>query len=82
LTSTIINTDNLVDKVYSLFEEHREYIFLSEPAKKIIRETALIDIIQSLVDYGNSSVLESFKIRIEMEQDDIINHTPKEEYRV
>ncbi len=35
--------------------------------KTVIDETKFIDKLQSLVEYGNSHVLHSFKIRLQME---------------
>jgi hypothetical protein len=34
---------------------------------QILQETALVNVIQSLVEYGNSKLFESFKLRVEME---------------
>jgi hypothetical protein len=81
MTSTTINKDNLADKSYS-FSKCREYLCLSQPVKKIMQEIGFIDKLQSLVEYGNLHVFESFKIRIQMENEDecdTINHQEKVE---
>ena len=82
MTSDVINRQNLIHKLFSLFEECRKHIFVSVPVKKIIQETKFVDLVQSLVEYGNSSILESFKIVIEMEQDEAVSLQGKEESKV
>jgi hypothetical protein len=41
---------------------------LSQGVKQLNEETAFVDIIQRLIDYGNSRILDSFAIRLEMEE--------------
>jgi hypothetical protein len=66
---SISNSDNLADKIFSLLKESLKDKSrgLSESVKKIIQERVLVDILQVLVDYSNSNILKSFKIRLEMD---------------
>jgi hypothetical protein len=67
--TSISNSDNLADKIFSLLKESLKDKSrgLSESVKKIIQERVLVDILQVLVDYSNSNILKSFKIRLEMD---------------
>jgi hypothetical protein len=66
---SITNSDTLADKIFSLLKESLKDKSrgLSESVKKIIQERVLVDILQVLVDYSNSNILKSFKIRLEMD---------------
>lgn len=80
--ASITNSNNLADKIFYLIREFQDRTEgFSEPVKKITRETKFVNLVQSLTEYGNSSVLESFKIRIEMEEDGAVSLPGKEESR-
>jgi hypothetical protein len=70
MTSTITNSNDLADKIFSLirdFLKDRSRGF-SESVKQLNKETIFTDVLQQLVDYGNLDILNSFKIRLEMEE--------------
>jgi hypothetical protein len=64
------NNDDLADKIYSLIREFLKDKSrgFSESIKQMNHETIFIDVLQELVDYGNLDILDSFKIRLEMEE--------------
>jgi hypothetical protein len=66
------NNDDLTHKIYSLLKEwlKDKSQGLSLSVRQLTEETVFVDIIQGLVDYGNSRILDSFAIRLEMEEYD------------
>jgi len=62
------NHDDLIDKICSLIKERLDKsIGLSQSVKKITQETKFVDILQSVIDYGNPNILKSFCVRLEMD---------------
>ena len=63
------NNDDLADKIYSLIKEFLRHNSraLSQTVKQLNQETVFVGILQCLVDRGNLGILNSFKIRLEME---------------
>jgi hypothetical protein len=70
MTSTAYNIVDVADKFCSSLRRNRNS-FLSKPVSTIIIETEFIDLLQTLVDYGNTHVLESFNVRLEMENTEL-----------
>ena len=70
MTSAIYNIDNLVDKFYSFVKRKRSYC-ISEPVSTMIREIEFVDLLQSLVQYGNVHIFESFQVELEMQCTDL-----------
>jgi hypothetical protein len=66
MTSDTHRNYNLSDKLYDLARIQNDYS-LSRPISKIRLEIGFIDLLQSLLDYGNTYMLESFTVRLEME---------------
>ena len=67
--TSITNKDDLADKICYLIRDllkDRSRGF-TESVKQLNQETIFIDVLQQLVDYGNLDILDSFKIRLEME---------------
>ena len=82
--TSIANNNNLIDKICSLLKEwiNDKSQGLSLSVKEITQEAEFVDILQSVTDYGNTSFLNSFSVRLEMDcNDDNSNSTRKEESR-
>ena len=64
------NNDDLAHKIYSLLKEwlKDKSQGLSLSVKQLAEETVFVDIVQRLVDYGNADILNSFVIRLQMEE--------------